>query len=447
MPTVEPRPTLVHHAAPVPPGPITAERYVSREWADLEERELWPNSWLFACLERDVAEAGQFQVFEIGRESIIISCPEPGELRAMYNVCQHRGARVATESSGRVEKFVCPYHGWSYRPDGRLVVVPDNQRFTGGVDRETCSMPQIRVDTFAGLVFVCMDADAPPLVEFLGEVGDRIAPYAIDTMSLVADQTVRLDCNWKAVFDNFGELYHVEHIHPQHELMFDCPTAQIELFDRGHTGVLIDGHTVNTRLPIPDEPTLYLAMSLRKFGADPDDYHGRVLDIRDDMQKLRRDAGPSLGFDYDALTDERLSDIEQYNLFPNTVVTVIPDDTLIMRARPDPADPNRCYWDKLTFRRQPDPAVAERAGVPFEPADTDVVEPIARPDHDEFEHDDVLNGEKSMTITIDQDVELIRDIQAGMHSRGFDRAVLSEEEARIQHYHDWLDHALGVRTS
>ena len=51
-----------------------------------------------------------------------------------------------------------------------------------------------------------------------------------------------------------------------------------------------------------------------------------------------------------------------------------------------------------------------------------------------------------MTITIDQDVELIRDIQAGMHSRGFDRAVLSDEEVRIQHFHDWLDHVLGVRT-
>ena len=365
----------------------------------------------------------------------------------MYNVCQHRGARVAVEPSGRVARFVCPYHGWSYRTDGRLVVVPDHQRFSGGVDRAGCSMPSVRVETFAGLVFVCMDDAAPPLAEFLGEVGDRIAPYQIEKMTLVADQTAHLDCNWKAVFDNFGELYHVEHIHPQHELMFDCPTAQIELFDRGHTGVLIDGHTVNTRLPIPEEPTLYLAMSLRKFGADPADYVGRVLDIREDMQKLRRDAGPALGWDYDRLTDERLSDIEQYNLFPNTVVTVIPDDCLIMRARPHPTDPNRCLWDKFTFRRQPDPEVAERAGVEFAPFDADDVAPRPRPDHDDFHHDEVLAGDKSMTITIDQDIELIRDIQAGMHSRGFGRAVLSEEEVRIQHFHDWLDHVLGVRSA
>jgi hypothetical protein len=50
-----------------------------------------------------------------------------------------------------------------------------------------------------------------------------------------------------------------------------------------------------------------------------------------------------------------------------------------------------------------------------------------------------------MAITIDQDIHYIRDIQAGMHSRGFDAAVLSDEEVRIQHYHDWMDHVMGVR--
>ena len=52
-----------------------------------------------------------------------------------------------------------------------------------------------------------------------------------------------------------------------------------------------------------------------------------------------------------------------------------------------------------------------------------------------------------MTITIDQDIHLIRDVQAGMRSRGFTTAMLSDEEARVQHYHDWLDHFIGVRTS
>ena len=196
-------------------------------------------------------------------------------------------------------------------------------------------------------------------------------------------------------------------------------------------------------LPIPDDPTPYLRIQIEKFGGDPSEYRGRVLDIRQDVQKLRREAGPRLGWDYDRFTDERLSDIEQYNLFPNTMITVQPDDAIVMRAMPHPTDPNRCTWDKFTFHRHPSAAVAERAGVGFEPFDERDVAPAGRPEHDHFTQEDVIAGRKSMTATIDQDIHLIRDVQAGMHSRGFTDAFLNDDESRVQHYHDWYDHYMA----
>ena len=319
--------------------------------------------WQFACLERDVAEPGQYVVWNLGRESIVASRTQNGELAANYNVCQHRGARIMVDDRGCAERFTCPYHGWSYRPDGRLVVVPDNQRFEHPVDRAERSLKPVRVEAAMGLVFICPDMDAPPLLDVIGPVVDRLVPYDLASMTLIADQTVFLNCNWKAVLDNFHELYHVEHIHPLHALHFDCPTSFVELFQLGHTGVQIHGHTVNTRLPIPDEPPPVLDRALRMFGADPADYRGRVLDVREAVQRLRREAGPRLGWDYDALTDERLSDVEQYNTFPNLMITVQADDALVMRARPHPTDPDWCYWDKFSFHRQPDEAVATRHGV------------------------------------------------------------------------------------
>jgi phenylpropionate dioxygenase-like ring-hydroxylating dioxygenase large terminal subunit len=445
MPEVKARPTVVHGAPPVAPRPITPERYVSGAWAEAEQQRLWPHAWLFACLERDVAEAGQYVVFDIGRESILVTRTQAGDLGAFFNVCQHRGAKLMTDGAGCSMSLTCPYHGWRYRPDGRLVVVPDNQRFPGGVDRASRSLKPLRVEAISGMVFVTMDHALAPLVEYLGGVAERLAPFHLEDFTLIGDQTVSLECNWKAVFDNFGELYHVEHIHPLHELMFDCPTALVDLFTNGHTGVTIDGHTVNTRLPIPDEPTPYLKRQLALFGADPADYRGRVLEIRHDIQRLRRLAGPGLGWDYTSLSDERLSDVEQYNLFPNTMVTIQPDDALIMRARPHPSDPNRCFWDKFTFHRQPDPEVARRAGVAFASKDPMGVERPPRAVHDEFTQDDVIAGRKTMTITVDQDIHFIRDVQAGMHSRGFEAQVLGDDEVRIQHYHDWLDHVMGVR--
>ncbi len=442
---VEPRPTVVHTPAPLPAAPITAERYICASWLQREEEQLFAKTWLVACLERDVAEPGEYQVFNIGRESILVSRTQHGHVAAFYNVCQHRGARVMVNDGGWVGQFTCPYHGWTYDHAGTLVHVPDEERFNGGIDKAAHSLKPVRTGTAFGLVWVCMSDDAPTLEAFLGPLIDIIAPYAVQDMTLIGDQTVSLDCNWKAVFDNFGELYHVDHIHPQHELMFNCPAATVHLYDRGHTGVVIDGHTVNPRLPIPEEPNPYLKAQIEKFGGNPAEFSGRVLDIRCAMQTLRRENGARRGWDYSALSDERLSDVEQYNFFPNVMLTVQPDDALLARARPHPTDPNRCYWDKLTFHRFPDARVAEAAGVAFEPNDAVGEPPAHRPARDVFTQDDIIAGRKTMTITIDQDIHLIRDVQAGMHSKGFTAQKLCEDEARIQHYHDWLDHTLGVR--
>jgi phenylpropionate dioxygenase-like ring-hydroxylating dioxygenase large terminal subunit len=429
-----------HAAAPVADVPITAARYVSADWLAREADELWPKVWMFTCLERDVAAVGSFHVFDIGRESIVVSRSDDG-LHAFYNSCQHRGMRIAN-GQGCSQRFVCGYHGWTYRSDGRLVVVPDHERFEGGVDRATHSLRPVRVDTFAGLVFVCMDPDVTPLHEWLGLVGERVVPYRVEDMTLVGDQTVGLACNWKALMDNFGELYHVEHIHPQHQELFDCPSARVELFANGHTGLSIDGHTVSSRYEVPDLPNFYLEHQLRMFGADPDEYAGRVLDVRADMQKIRREAGPKRGFDYDQLSDERLSDIEQYNLFPNMMVTLTPEAAFVARARPHPTDPDWCWWDKFTFRMHPSAEVAARAGVEYEPYPPTLFEQPERPVHDEFEQDDIIAGRKTMGVTIDQDVHYIRDVQRGMHSRGFVTSRLNSDEVRLQHYHDWLAHLM-----
>jgi phenylpropionate dioxygenase-like ring-hydroxylating dioxygenase large terminal subunit len=441
MAKVQAAPITQHQPASRSDLPITSERYISPEWLAREADDLWTKVWMFACLERDVAETGSFHVFDIGRESIVVSRSDTG-LHAFYNSCQHRGMRIAN-GVGCSQRFVCGYHGWTYRPDGRLVVVPDNDRFEGGVDRATHSLQQVRVDTFAGLVFVCMDVNAQPLTDYLGLAAERIAPYRLQDMTLVSDQTVTLACNWKAVYDNFGELYHVEHIHPQHQELFDCPTARVELFASGHTSVAIDGHTVNRRLPIPEAPNFYMQHQFKMYGVDPNEYIGRVLDAREDMQKVRRDVAPKLGFDYTALSDERLTDIEQYNLFPNIMITLTPDTGFIARARPHPTDPNWCSWDKLAFRMHPSAEVAARAGVAYEPYPSTLFEQPERPVHDEFDQDDIIAGRKTLGITLDQDVHYIRDVQRGMHSRGFTQARLCNEEARLQHYHDWLTHWMG----
>ena len=93
---------------------------MAREWD-----QVWTKTWLFAALERDVAEPGEYVVFNLGAESILISCDDDGNIVAFYNVCQHRGARVMVNDLGWTKNFVCPYHGWTYNNAGTLTVVPD----------------------------------------------------------------------------------------------------------------------------------------------------------------------------------------------------------------------------------------------------------------------------------------------------------------------------------
>jgi phenylpropionate dioxygenase-like ring-hydroxylating dioxygenase large terminal subunit len=432
------------HPSPSGTKPISAERYISPELLAREFDTIFAQSWLCAGLASDVQEPGDYFVFDIGRESILVSCSQTGEVVANYNVCQHRGARVMVNDLGCVDAFVCPYHGWKYAPDGKLIHVPDTDRFSQGVCKEELSLKPLRVEVWAGMVFVCMDDDAPTLAEFLGAIQAMIEPFRPQDMTLIEDQTCHLECNWKAVFDNFHELYHVEHIHPQHALIFDCLYCNTDMMDLGHSRVVIEGFTVDTRLDLPDYPTEIMVPQMKVLGMDPEDYRGRVLDVRKDVQKKRREMGPSLGQDYDLLSDEELSDIVQYNIFPNLIVVLQPENMLIMRAMPHATNPNKCHWDKFTFIMEPDASVAERHNVSFNMGQDMPQIPEERPERDVFEQEDIIAGRKTMTITIDQDIHFIRDVQRGMHSRGFGTAFLNDDECRIQHYHDWYNHHMGI---
>lgn len=173
------------------------------------------------------------------------------------------------------------------------------------------------------------------------------------------------------------------------------------------------------------------------LGMNRQDYVGRVLDVRRDVQLKKRELGPALGYNYDRLSDAQLSDIVQYNIFPNSILVLQPEEFWILRTRPHATDPNKCYWDKFSLRMAPDKS--DSANISFNLDAESLPQNWERPEHDEFSQQDIIEGRKTMTITIDQDIHFIRDVQKGMHSRGFSAAWLNEDEQRVQFFHDWLD--------
>jgi phenylpropionate dioxygenase-like ring-hydroxylating dioxygenase large terminal subunit len=309
---------------------------MDREWDGV-----WTRSWLLAGLEQDLEEPGDYFVFNIGRESLVVTRTQDGRVSAAYNACQHRGNRIFTSERGSVEAITCPYHGWTYELDGTLKAVPDAERFPQGLPCDRLSLKKVLVECWGGMVWINMDPEAEPLSTFLGVVQEQLAPYRFQDMVLVRDQTVELDANWKTCVDNFNEQYHVDFIHPQHASFVDCRDAANELWPFGHRRVLVEGYVTNPRYGIPEELPPILQAAIAPLGLDPEDFRGRVPELRRAVQKQKRLLGEKLGFDYSGFTDEQVSDVLQYDLFPNIIMTIKPEELWVMRPRPHPSDPDK----------------------------------------------------------------------------------------------------------
>jgi phenylpropionate dioxygenase-like ring-hydroxylating dioxygenase large terminal subunit len=425
------------------------DRYVDREHMEREWAGMWRQTWLLAGLESDLRNPGDYFVFDMGREQILVARTKSGAVQGYYNVCQHRGNRLVNEELGHADNFRCAYHAWTYDTEGTLKVVPYEERFAKGVPCADRSLRKVHTDVWDGFVFVSMAESPEPLLSFLGPVVELLAPYRFRNMVLVEDQTVHLQCNWKAVVDNFSELYHVDFLHPQHKRMVDCCNDTVHLFANGHTGLAVPGATVNPRFPVPREPTDIQSAQLRSLGLDPADFAGRVLEVREAVQKRKREVGHAKGFDYTPFSDDQLSDVWQYNLFPNVIFSFTPEHCWVMRPRPHPADPGQCYFDKLSLLLFADPEINANAapivgpGRPEQQSGTTLPSDYVRPARDTFDHHAIISGEKTMTDTIDQDIELLGGVQAGMASHGFNTVWLNDDEMRVQHFHNEMDRLLG----
>ena len=425
---------------------FSKERYIDNQYMEREWATIWRNSWLVAGLASDVQQPGDYFVFDLGREQILVTRTSKDDIQGFYNVCQHRGNLLVTSACGHTASFRCAYHAWTYNIDGQLSIVPYEERFLSGVPADELSLQKVHTDVWNGLVFINMSESPEPLLDYLGPLADHLAPYRFDKMVLTEDQSVHLDCNWKAVVDNFSELYHVDFLHPQHRRMVDCCNDTVHLFDNGHTGLAVPGGTVNPRFPIPEMPTDIQSMQLKSIDLDPEDFRGRVSDVRRAIQEQKRKIGRSRGMQYESFNDDQLSDVWQYNIFPNTILSFTPEHCWILRPRPHRADASQCVFDKISLEMYADPELADHAAEIRGPGHRQSQKATAfvpvdyqRPTRDVFHYDAVISGEKSMTDTIDQDVELLSGVQTGMRSSGFNRVFLNEDEMRVQHFHNRLN--------
>jgi phenylpropionate dioxygenase-like ring-hydroxylating dioxygenase large terminal subunit len=126
-------------------GMIPAHIYNDAEIFALEKERIFSRAWLFVAHESEIAKPGDYVVRRVLEDSFIVTRDEQGEIRAHFNMCLHRGMQVCRAEMGNASHFRCPYHGWSYRNDGRIVGLPFHQ----DAYASDCCLPRIWASTTA----------------------------------------------------------------------------------------------------------------------------------------------------------------------------------------------------------------------------------------------------------------------------------------------------------
>jgi len=191
---------------------LPAQAYLSEELFELERERIFRREWLCVGREEQVANPGDYLAFDLVGEPIVVVRDAGGSLHALSNVCRHRYMQLV-EGTGKTDKFVCPYHGWTYQLDGSLAGAP-HMNESRIFDRRSCRLPEFRVETWNGFLFVNLDPDAKPLALAQEAASERLATLRLGEMCIAASIDQVWDGNWKLGFENGTETYHVPVLHP-----------------------------------------------------------------------------------------------------------------------------------------------------------------------------------------------------------------------------------------
>jgi choline monooxygenase len=207
---------------------LIPDAYRSDAFYALEQERVFVRGWVCVGYTDQVRSPGDTFVRTVAGQPILVTRDQQGQIRAFFNVCRHRGAKLV-DCDGPQSVLRCPYHHWGYALDGRLLGTP----YFKGMDipedqqeafrlcevknfrKEDYSLLPVRVDSWGCFVFVNLDGHARPLSEWLGDLPERFARHPLHDLRLVRRRPFQIRSNWKLIAENFMEYYHLPWVHPE----------------------------------------------------------------------------------------------------------------------------------------------------------------------------------------------------------------------------------------
>lgn len=194
------------------PG-LSGHHYCSDDIFTQEMAKIWLNTWQFVGRVSELPHPGDYLTCTVGDQPLFVTRTHSGELRAMHNVCPHRGAQLLSKR-GNCGQVRCPYHAWRFDLEGQLLGLPQAESFPG-LDRSAVQLATVQVDTWGGFIFVNVNSGAESLKHHLAGFPDYLEPYEQPWQDLreVDRWAYEEPVNWKFPIENYLESYHLPIVH------------------------------------------------------------------------------------------------------------------------------------------------------------------------------------------------------------------------------------------
>lgn len=412
---------------------------------ELERDRLWPRVWQMACREAELVQPGDFVVYDILDDSILLvrTGPGPDDVAAMYNVCQHRGRRLVDEPRGHLGKAIrCRFHGWQYDRTGALTHVHFEEDWQGcpAFDKAALGLPSVALGRWGGWIWINQDPQAEPLAQYLGDVPRFLDPFAPADMRPLWWKTIVAPANWKVLVGAFIEAYHSGATHVSGINYRHARVPSLALGDHamlyGEPGPFTEYKTEDGRWLTPTSLQenlwanfTHLGRTIGAMTLEPGmAAYARLRALPDDtpvdvvMEKLfafHREEMEARGIVWpEALTLEAWAAAGlDWHVFPNSIVLPTFDGALWYRMRPNGDDPDASIvdiWSLGRFAPGREPAVQQELFHGFE----------------------AFRGQCAF---LEEDFASIEAVHRGMKSRGFRGAMLNPvQEAAVANFHTVL---------
>jgi Rieske 2Fe-2S family protein len=193
--------------------PLDQSFYTDSYIYEVDLETFYYNQWIFVGHESQIKNTGDYFLFEIGNESIIIIRDKDSKVNCFYNVCRHRGSHICLEKEGKVKKLVCPYHAWAYDLKGNLI---NARMMDEKFIKNDWGLNKCNSIVYEGLIFINFSDDPDDFKEFINPVKNFIELHGLKRSKVAFRKTYPTNGNWKLTLDNFHECYHCLPAHPEY---------------------------------------------------------------------------------------------------------------------------------------------------------------------------------------------------------------------------------------